>query len=261
MATIKHWWKRSKNILRLSVLLAKVGFKLRNEGSYLGVFWYLLSPLALFCVILFIKGAAFSDVNIPYYPLYLLMGITGLNFFRQVLSDSINSISTNVDYIKSINNVAPEVLVVSGVLRSVFSHIFEFVLIAGFMIFLKIPLVGLLFYPLIFFFFSLLVLGIAFIFATIGVYINDLDNIWSIMSQLLFLATPIFYAVPTGGLIYIVNLFNPLFYFLAIARSVVIYSTLPPLWMILTMVVLSPSLFLIGCFVFSRYKRKFAELV
>jgi ABC-type polysaccharide/polyol phosphate export permease len=254
-------WFKFKNIFRISASLAKANFALRMEGSYLGIFWYLLNPLALFFIILFIKKSAFSNVHIAYYPVYLLMGITSLNFFRQTISNSIQAIASNVDYIKSMNNVAPEVLVVSVVFQAVFSHVFEFILIAGFVIYWQLPLIGLLIYPFLFALFVLSVLGIAFIFATIGVYVNDLDNLWNIFAQLLFLATPIYFLVTPGSAVYLANLFNPLFYFLEISRSLVIYSTIPPLWMILTMVIFSGGFFIIGLTVFNKYKKKFAELV
>ena len=250
-----------QNILRTSASLAKAKFRLRMEGSYLGIFWYLLKPLTLFLLILFIKAAAFSQVVIPYYPLYLFMGITAVNFFRTVLSDSINAISASADHIKSINNVAPEVLVLSKVFLAVYSHVFEFALIAVLMLVLNISLVGLLFYPLIFACFVVMVAGIAFIFATIGVYINDFSNIWAIAAQLLFFATPTFYAIVPGSSVYIANLFNPLFYFLDISRSAVIYSSWPPLGMIAVLVVGSGFFLTIGLAIFKRYKHKFSELV
>ena len=224
-----------QEIIRLSISLAKVNFRLRIEGSYLGIFWYLLNPLALFLVLFFVKKTAFADIEIPFYPLYLLIGIAGFNFFKQAISESIDSINHNSDYIKSINRVAPESLVIAVVLQSAFSHIFEFILIIGMAIYFQISFTGFLLYPLIFGLFFLLTLGISFIFAAIGAYVNDLDNIWIIISQLLLLATPVFYSISENSLIYKVNLLNPLFYFLEISRNLLIYNKLSSLFLMLTM--------------------------
>ncbi len=254
-------WMKILKILRVSLSLAKANFILRIEGSYLGIFWYLLNPLALFYIILFIQKSAFAGSPTPHYPAYLMIGIIGLNFFRQVISSSIQSIAASGDYIKSMNNIAPEVLVLSVVFQSALSHFFEFILMIGFMIYWRIPLLGLLFYPFIFALFLLLVIGIAFIFAAVGVYITDIDNIWSIFAQLLLFITPIFYVATPGSAVYTANLFNPLFYFLEISRRLIIYSEWPPAWMALTMLILSLSFFVIGLAVFNKYKKKFAELV
>lgn len=250
-----------KDILRMSLSLAKVNFRLRIEGSYLGIFWYLLNPLALFLVLLFIKETAFTGIEIPHYSLYLLIGIAGFNFLKQAITGSIDSINTNPDYIKSINKIAPESLVLSVVWRAIFSHIFELILIICLAIYLQVSLLGFLFYPLAFALFVLLITGISFIFATVGAYVNDLNNIWAIISQLLLLATPIFYNISADSLIYQVNLFNPLFYFLNITREMIIYQKIPSLFITLIFIVLSFTSLLIGILVFNRHKKKFAELL
>lgn len=250
-----------KSIIRVSLALAKVNFNLRIEGSYLGVLWYLLNPLILFAVLFFVKETAFSEVKIPYYPLYLLIGITGFNFFKQAITNSIASINTNSEYIKSINNIAPETLVVSAVLEAAFSHIFEFLLILALTLYLKISLIGLLFYPLVFIALLFLTIGVAFIFATVGVYVSDLNNVWIIISQLLLLATPIFYSVQAESLIYKVNLFNPLFYFLEISRSLIINTQLPSLIISTTMIIFSLISFFVGIIIFKTHQKKFAELL
>jgi len=254
-------WRKIKKIIKVSISLAKINFILRTEGSYLGIFWYLLNPLIMFLIIISIKKYALSNIQVENYPLYLFMGITGFNFFKQALSNAITSIRSNTDYIKSINTLEPEVLVVSGVFQVVFSHLFEFILIIGFMIYYKIFLAGLLFYPLIFFFFLILTLGLSFIFATIGMYIYDFDNVWIILTQLLFFISPIFYVIKKGDFIYYFNLINPLFYFLTLARSAVINFTTAPLWIILGMFFFSFSSLIIGLLVFNRFKNKFTELI
>ena len=241
--------------------LAKVNFRLRIEGSYLGILWYLLSPLVLFLVLYFVKETAFSNISIPFFPLYLLIGISGFNFFKQAITGSIDAINTNPDYLKSINKVNPESLVVAVVFQSIFSHLFELVLIIALAAYLQVSLIGFIFYPLIFGLFVLLTLGISFIFATIGVFISDLSNIWAIIYQLLFLATPIFYSIEPSSLIYKVNLLNPLFYFLEISRDLIIYNRLPSSFLISVMAIASFFFLFAGVFIFRRYKKKFAELL
>jgi len=39
MRKLKKYYKKIKRILELSFSLAKANFKLRNENSYLGIFW------------------------------------------------------------------------------------------------------------------------------------------------------------------------------------------------------------------------------
>ena len=253
--------KELKDIIRVTFSLAKVSFRLRIEGSYLGIFWYLLNPLLLFAVLMLVKAAAFANVNIPYYPLYLLIGITGFNFFKSAITGAIDVMSNNPDYIKSINRVAPEALVASVVLQAVFSHVFEFIMIIALALYLQAPLVGLLFYPLVLCLFAVMILGISLIFATVGIYINDLNNVWLILTQVLLLATPIFYVIEPSSFIYTANLFNPLFYFLEVSRPLVMFGQAPDLGILLTMIGMSAFFLMLGVLVFNRYKNKFAELL
>jgi ABC-type polysaccharide/polyol phosphate export permease len=78
-----------KKMIRVSFSLAKVNFRLRIENSYLGIFWYLLNPLIMFGILLLVKKAAFPEASIPYYPLFLIIGISAFNFFKQAISESI----------------------------------------------------------------------------------------------------------------------------------------------------------------------------
>src|SRR4030043_292518 len=104
----------------LSLSLAKFKFKLRNEGSYLGIIWYLLSPLFFFTLLFFIFNERIGS-NIQNYPLYLLIGIIMFNFFQSVTSEAATIILTNRGLIKSIK-FPRESLVLSNLLRALFSH-------------------------------------------------------------------------------------------------------------------------------------------
>ena len=249
------------DIVRIGFSLAKVTFRLRIENSYLGVFWYLLNPLILFFILYSVRQAAFSGEEIPFFSLYLLLGIAGFNFMKSVITGAIDVISSNPDYIKSINRVAPESLVVSVVFHSFFSHIFEFIMVIALSLYLGAPLVGLLAYPVVLLIFSLLLLGVAFIFSSVGTYVSDLNNIWLIVSQLLLLATPIFYVIYPGSILYFINLFNPLFYFLEIVRPLVIYGKMPANFLLSTFSGFTIIYLAVGVAVFRHFKKKFAELI
>ena len=257
---LKKRYNKIKSILGLSLSLAKADFRLRNEGSYLGIFWYLLNPLALFLIILFIKGVAFSSNHIALYPIYLLLGVIMNNFFSRSLSSAVSVVSDNSGLIKSIK-IKYESLVISEVLGAVFSHFFEILLLAIFMLCFKVSLVGIAYYLIIFILFSVFLTGASLIFTVIGAYINDFGNIWSIASQLIFFATPTFYALKKGTLLYTANLFNPLYYFLTAARDVAIYGRMPDFNVIVGVVMFSIFFLAAGILIFNRFKSKFAELV
>lgn len=245
-----------RSVLGLSFQLAKTNFKLRNEGSYLGIFWYLLAPLLLFLIIIFISSSfIIKDVN---YPIYLLIGLIIFNFFSHSAIQSANSIVFNTNIIKSMR-ISQESLVISTVFQTIFSHFFDIILLIIVLIFYQFSLIGLFFYIPIFMVFVFFVLGAAFILATLGVFISDLNNVLGVFITLLWFTTPIFYFIDKGFL-YKVNLFNPLFYFITITRDV-FYQRMPDLWMILGIILFSFFVFVFGVLVFEKFKNKFAEVL
>ena len=246
---IKSWQK----ILRLSWTLAKDNFKLRTEGSYLGALWYLLDPILFFTVLIIVFGSNIG-ASIKFYPLYLIWGLVMFNFFTAITGQATSVIVNNALFIKSIK-MRPEVLVLSIFFQTVFSHIFEMIVLLCLTIYFGAPLLSLLLYPLVFIFFGAFTLGVAFFLAAFGVYVSDLNNVWKVFTQILFFATPIFYASTKRWVLAL----NPLASFLAITRGLTIYHEWPGFKIISLSAVTSILALAIGWYLFNLVKNKFAE--
>lgn len=251
--------ERLRRIFGLSLVIAKADFKQKNEGSFLGPFWYLLNPILSFALLLAIFSKRLGG-DIPHYPIYLLMGIIIFNFFNEIATESTTTIRNNNIIIKSIK-FPNETLVAAIVLKALFSHLFEIAILLGFLCFFQLSLLNILLYPIIIFFFCFFAFGIALLFSCIAVYFYDFDNIWIFVSRLMWIGTPIFYAVHKGELLFKLNVFNPLYYFLTISRDVLIYSKPPELWMVVGMLGYTLFFVVVGLFVFNKLKIKFADKV
>ena len=247
------------NIFNLSLILAKAEFKLKNEGSYLGILWYLLNPLFMFAILLAVFSGRLG-AEIEYYSLYLLLGIIMFNFFQQATVESTRVINDNKWIIKSVY-FSYESLIVSIVFKTILSHLFEILLFAGFLIFYDVSMTSLLFYPIILIIFSFFVAGISFILSTLTVFFVDLNNIWNFAVHLIWLGTPIFYTIENQINMLIFNSFNPLYYFITLARDLIIYSKTPEWWLVVGALSYAAMFFLIGMLFFNKFKHKFAELI
>ena len=161
MKLVLKYWPRVKDILGLSFSLAKANFKVRNEGSYLGIFWYLLEPLAFFAILLFIRKAIWQS-NVSDYPVYLFIGLIMFNFFIAVTNFSTRVIQNNSGFIKSLR-IDKEAFVISGLLQFMFSHFFEFLILVFVAVFLHINVLWLIFYFFVFFLFCLFTIGVSFV--------------------------------------------------------------------------------------------------
>jgi ABC-type polysaccharide/polyol phosphate export permease len=259
MISLKKYIQKIEDVLGLSLTLAKANFKLRNEGSYLGMLWYLLEPLCFFGIILLI-GGVINQNSVSYYPLYLFLGLIMFNFFINTTTNALRSITSNAGLIKSMK-IDYKSLVMSGVFQFVFSHVLEMVIFLGFMIYFGANFLNLIFYLPIFLFFVLFILGLSLVLATLEIYISDLSNVWSVLVRLLWFLTPIFYVMPPNSLFQKISYINPLFHFINVSREIIIYGRNPGLHVLFLMVFFSILSLLFGLFIFQRYKSKFPEMV
>ena len=243
-----------KNVLGLSLSLSKANFRVRNEGSYLGVLWYLLDPLLLFLILL----AIFSGrLGIENYPIYLLVGLVMYNLFSGVTSQSVDVIANSAGFIKS-TKIRYEPLVISNLLQFIYTHIIEIVVLAAFMVYYGMPLNFLIFYPFLLVVYCVFILGFSFVLATIGVYVNDMRNVWVVVVRLIWFATPIFYTLDKASLLFMLN---PLAHFISVGRDLIIAQQVPSILTILSLLLLSVVSLIIGLLVFSSFKKNFAERV
>jgi ABC-2 type transport system permease protein len=250
-------------MIRLAFLFTGINFKLRNEGSYLGIIWYLLNPLALFFIILFVRNSVHSvefGTSVENYPIYLLIGMVMFSLMNRMIVMSTDVFKRYSGFIKSVK-IDKESMVISDVLYSFVLHVFELLILLAVIIYFDISLVGFIFIVISSILFAVFLTGIAFIISMLSVYISDISNIWNVLSQLIFFGTPIFYKIDNNTILYIINQFNPLYHFMEISRSLVIYGNIPSAQSLLWIILTSFSSLCIGLFVFSRYKDRITDIV
>ena len=82
-------------------LLAFNDYKLRYKGSVLGFLWSLAEPL-LMLLVLYLVFSNLMKMMIPYYQLYLLLGIITWNVFDRATSMSLNCIVGKPQFIQKV---------------------------------------------------------------------------------------------------------------------------------------------------------------
>jgi len=125
----------------------------------------------------------------------------------------------------------------------------------------NIPIYGLIFYVFILALFSIFLFGSALILSSTNMYLLDLENIWLFLSSLLFFATPIFYTFGGQVKLFYLNLFNPLYFFISLARDYVLYSDFSRVWILFGAIFYTLLFLLVGLLFFNKLKGKFAELI
>lgn len=238
--------------------MTRSSFKLRNEGTYLGILWYLLNPILLL-IVTYIVFNPFFGPKIPYYPLYVFLGIIQFNFFTNATITSMKIIVSNEYIIKSIN-FKREFLVVSAVSMILLAHCIEMILFLVILLFMGVVPNFLVFIP-IFLLFFIFTLGISFALASLFIYFRDLDYIWAFFNRILWLMTPVIFVITNNNLLNIINKYNPMYYVVSMSRDVLIYGNSPSFSSWIILVLLSVISLIIGMFIFAKLKKNFPELI
>ncbi len=191
---MKHVFSKQNRALLAE--LVRTDFKLRYQGSVLGYAWSLLRPLLLF-LILYIIFAKFIKLggNIPYFPIYLLLGIVLWTFFADMTSQSLGSIVGRGDLIRKIR-IPRWIIIISSSVSALINLALNMLVVVIFMIFNKVDLLQTtLWLPLILIEVFILGLGLSLFLAAAFVKYRDISYIWEVILQAGFYVTPILYAM------------------------------------------------------------------
>jgi len=176
-------------------VVASAEFKLKYSGSALGYIWSIVKPLALFGMLYIVFGRFFKLESIPHYPLYLLLGIVLWTYFTDTTSIAMTSLLARSSLISKL--WFPRVIVPLSVSATTsITLAVNLVAVAVFVAANRIaptwtwlllpPLLGELF---------LVSLGVGLFLSALFVRLRDTGQVWDLVLQLMFYASPIIYPV------------------------------------------------------------------
>lgn len=185
--------RRNRILLRELVV---TDFKLRYQGSAIGYMWSLLKPLFLFAILYVVFGLVFRiGDDVPHFPLYLLLGVMLWGFFNEATSNGLGAIVGRGDLLRKVN-FPKYIIVVSGTVSALINLGLNMVIFVIFMIINGVnPGWGVLVFPLLIIELYILALSLGFFLSAAYVKFRDMNNIWEIILQAAFYATPILYPV------------------------------------------------------------------
>ena len=207
----------------------------RYKGSIMGMAWSLLNPVFMLTVYTFVFSVVFKarwgtegDESRTQFAVVLFVGMIVHGLLDEVLNRAPGLILSNVNYVKKV--VFPlEILPVISMGAALFhSAISLGVLLAAFLLFNGYLHWTAIFIPIILAPLVILTLGLAWILASLGVFLRDVGQTIGIITMVMMFLAPVFYpvtAIPEEIRPWIMA--NPLTFIIEQAREVLIWGRLP----------------------------------
>lgn len=205
----------------------------RYRGSVMGLLWSFFNPVFMLVVYTFMFSVVFrarwlggSDSKVE-FALVLFTGLLVYNLFSEVINRAPSLILNNVNYVKKVIFPLEVLPVVAFGVAAFHMLVSLLVWLFFYALFFGLPAWTVIQLPVVLLPLILMTLGLAWILASLGVYLRDVGQIIGVITMALSFLTPIFYPVATLPEQYHTFIYmNPLTYIVEETRNVMIWGKL-----------------------------------
>lgn len=219
-------WRRS---LELLYLIAVTDFKKTYFGTVLGYLWSIARPLMLFGVLLVVFTQVFRiGSGVPHYEVLLLFNIVLFGFFQEATGAAVTSLVAQESVVRK-TQFPRLVIPLATVLTSFFNLAVNLVAVLVFLLAFGVsPAWTWLGFPLILLALVVFTTAVSMIVSSLYPRFRDVAIIWSVLSTVLFYASPVLYPIDkVPGALHDVFMINPLAPLLELARAWIIDPAAP----------------------------------
>ncbi len=207
----------------------------RYKGSIMGLGWSFLHPVFMLAVYTFVFSVVFKarwgggeEESRTQFALVLFVGMIVHGLFAEVLNRAPTLIYSNVNYVKKVVfplEILPVVTMGAALFHSLIGvgiWLAAFALLNGYVQWTAV------FAPLVLMLLIIITLGLAWMLASLGVFVRDVGQTIGIMTTVMLFLSPVFYpvtALPEAVRPWL--LANPLTFIIEQARAVLIWGRMP----------------------------------
>ena len=232
--------------------------KLKYRRSFLGYLWSILNPLMVMVIMVIVFSNMFRS-DIENFPVYLIIGQTLFNFMSESTTQAIFSITGNASLLKK-TYVPKYVFTVSKVTSSFVNTLFALgALVVVFVVCRVTPNIYYLLIPVILLQEYIFCLGLGMLLAQGSVFFRDIQYIYNALLTAWMYLTPLFYPISLlpNMLRNIVITFNPMYFYIAEFRQIVLECRMPDLYLMIAGSIAAILMLLIGTGAFLKTQDKF----
>ena len=173
----------------------------RYRGSALGLLWSFFNPVLMLAVYTFVFSVVFkarwaggSDSKTE-FALILFSGLLIFNLFSECINRAPGLILSNSNYVKKV--IFPlEVLPIVALGSATFHFLVSLLVwLLFYLTFFGAPPATIMLLPVILIPFVLIILGLSWLLASLGVYLRDVSQVIGMVTTVLMFLSPIFYPI------------------------------------------------------------------
>ncbi len=256
--TPKDFWKWREAFYRL---ICKE-FQVRFRGTYLGYLWIILQPmmfLGVFSIVLS-GNKNLGPADVP-YSVYMLSGLVFWTFISNGFVQGSTSLLDSRALIIQTNlkrALIPLSILCSKLLDLFFGVLFLMIWIAFDARVSISPQVCLLLVDILGI--VLVLTGMTFAFSALCIEFKDIRYIVPFLAQVLFFATPIFYAMPDSPKAWLLYL-NPFTVFMLSVRDHVLGTNFVGSSEYASGFAIAVMIFFVGGMIFKKFEKNFADVI
>lgn len=241
----------------------------RYKGSAMGLAWSFLNPVFMLVVYTFVFSVVFKarwdvggEESKTQFAVVLFVGMIVHGLFAEVLNRAPGLILANVNYVKKV--IFPlEILPIVSMGAALFHTLISLaVLLIAFAMFNGFLHWTAVFAPLVLLPLIILTLGLAWMLASLGVFLRDVGQTIGIVTTVMMFLSPVFYpvtALPEELRPWLMA--NPLTFIIEQAREVLIWGHLPD-WLGLSIYTLiATAVAGLGYAWFQKTRKGFADVL
>ena len=238
----------------------------RYKGSFLGIIWTLIYPLAMMGVYTLVFAVLWKTAgNIPHYPLFVLTGLAVWGFFQASVQLGSSSLISSAELIKKVWFPRELVPAASVLAQTVVAVIMFAILVPVNLAF--VPETARTLALLVPFFAALfcLALGLAWIFSVANVFYRDIEHLLAVLFLPWFFLTPVLYSLdlfPAAAahpwVIHLMRYANPVTPYVEGIRAVTLQAEVPGASLLVYIFLVGPLTALLGLWVVQRFEDRVA---
>lgn len=258
-----RFFKEIKQYWGFAVYSAKCDLKAEVANSYLNWLWWIFEPVSAMVIYTIIFGFVFHTEEL-YFPVFVFIGITLWDFFNRCIMSSVDLIRGNQHIISRVY-MPKYILLVQRMLVLAFKMMINLGIIAAMVIIYAVPVgINILFLiPTVIVFF-VFCFACGLLILHFGVYVSDLTNALSIVLNLMFYMTGIFFNVqnsfpaPIG---YLLQRMNPIAHLIFCMRKCILYNEMPSCIMLVIWLLISISMSVIGLRLIYKNENDYVKMI